>query len=393
VRPDIAIVAPYPPQGSRHAGTSGVASYAANLAHALSGHGAAVHVIAEAMAGEPAHSRDGAIRVQRSWRRGAWALPTAARAAAATGAPVVHLQHETFLYGGALAAPGIPPALSGLRRRAGLAVTMHHVVDPARVDQGFVALHGVRAPATVARAGLAGVQRAIAALADRVIVHEPAFARVIAGATVVPHGIEPAQRWPRGAARRALGLDDRLAVLCFGYVAPYKGLEGVLAAGSAVVDRVQLVVAGGAHPRMQDYARRLAERWAPVARFTGHVPEADVARWFAAADVALFNYPAAFASSGALALALAHHTPALLSPALAAAYSAPATLAVPRAPDGLTRRLAALATDPATLARLGEQSQVLARDRAWPAIAGRHLELYEEVKRANRHASRRLRAA
>jgi glycosyltransferase involved in cell wall biosynthesis len=392
LRPDVTIVAPYPPRGSRHAGTTGVASYVANLAHALADRGASVSVIAQAEAGEPRELRDGAIRVQRSWGRGAGALPTAARAAAATGAPVVHLQHETFLYGGALAAPGIGPALSSLRRRAGLAVTMHHVVDPRRVDQGFVALHGVRAPATMARAGLAAVQGAIAARADRVIVHEPAFARVIPGAAVVPHGIEPAAPWPRADARRLLGLDDRLAVLCFGHVAPYKGLEAALMAATGA-DGVQLVVAGGAHPRMETYAQRLAERFAPVARFTGYVPEADVAAWFSAADVALFNYPAAFSSSGALALALAYRTPALLSPALTAAYGAPATLAVPRAPEGLARRLGALAADTGALARLGEQTQVLARDRAWSTIAGRHLDLYEEVKRVDRRSGRRLRAA
>jgi glycosyltransferase involved in cell wall biosynthesis len=391
LRPDVTIVAAYPPRGSRHAGMTGVASYAANLAHGLADRGASVSVIAQAEAGEPREARDGAIRVQRSWRRGAWALPTAARAAAATGAPVVHLQHETFLYGGALAAPGIGPALSSLRRRAGLAVTMHHVVDPRRVDRGFVALHGARAPAALARAGLAGVQATIAARADRVIVHEPAFARVIPDAAVVPHGIEPARPRPRAAARRALGLDGRLTVLCFGHVAPYKGLEAALGDGAAVADRVQLVVAGGAHPRMEDYAQRLAERFEPVARFTGYVPEADVASWFSAADVALFNYPTAFASSGALALALAYRTPALLSPALAAAYGAPATLAVN--PGGLARRLAALAADRGALARLGEQTQVLARDRAWSTIAGRHLDLYEEVKRADRRSGRSLRAA
>ncbi len=424
MRPDVALVAPYPPRGARHAGSSGVASYAANLAQALASQGASVCVIAQALPGEPPLSADGAVAVRRHWRRGALALPAAARAAAATGAPVVHIQHETFLYGGALAAPGIGPALGLLRRRAATVVTMHHVVAPREVDASFVALHGVRAPAAVARAGLAGIQGTIAALADRVIVHEPAFARLVPGAAVIPHGIEPGR--PSGAAgashgiepappsgaagpphgieqpapaparevaRRALGLDDRLVVLCFGHVAPYKGLEGALAAAAAAGDRVALVVAGGAHPRMEGYARGLARHWAGTARFAGYVPERDVAGWFVAADVALFNYPTAFASSGALALALAYGTPVLLSPALAACYDAPSALVAPRAPEALGRRLAALAADRRALAPLAEQAGALARDRAWPAVARRHLELYEEVNRADRDAGRRLRAA
>ena len=35
VRPDVALIAPYPPRDERHGGHSGVASYTANLAHAL----------------------------------------------------------------------------------------------------------------------------------------------------------------------------------------------------------------------------------------------------------------------------------------------------------------------------------------------------------------------
>ena len=69
--------------------------------------------------GEPRVARDGPIRVQRACRRGAWALPTAARAAPPRAPAVVHLQYETFLYGGPLAVPGLGPALSSLRRRAG----------------------------------------------------------------------------------------------------------------------------------------------------------------------------------------------------------------------------------------------------------------------------------
>ena len=34
--PDVALVSPYPTRGERHGGASGVASYTANLAHALS---------------------------------------------------------------------------------------------------------------------------------------------------------------------------------------------------------------------------------------------------------------------------------------------------------------------------------------------------------------------
>ncbi|HEY9557870.1 MAG TPA: hypothetical protein VIR58_14125, partial [Acidimicrobiales bacterium] len=73
--PDVVLVAPYPTAGQRHAGPSGVASYSANLAHALSGRGASVEVIAPEepdAPDEPEISRDGSIVVRRAFRRGPW---------------------------------------------------------------------------------------------------------------------------------------------------------------------------------------------------------------------------------------------------------------------------------------------------------------------------------
>jgi glycosyltransferase involved in cell wall biosynthesis len=376
-RPDLALIAPFPALGERHGGWTGVASYSANLVAALVDAGARVTVLASDESGEPAVARDGALEVRRVWRRGPAALPVAAAAALGTGAPVVHLQHELFLYGGAAAVPGIVPALAALRDRRSL-VTMHHVVDPRAVDADFTATHRVRAPAPVARAGVAAVQRAIRALADAVVVHEPSFAAVVPGAEVVPHGIEDAERADRESARAALGVTgDRLCALCFGYLAPYKGLEAALGAARLAGDRVELVIAGGEHPRLaDDYAGRLRATAPPNARFTGFVPDADVPRWFAAADIALLPYPQPFASSGPLALALAHGTPVLLSDALARTTGAPSELAVGTDPARIAARLHELAADPSERERLRTAAATLTTGRTWPEIARRHLDLY-----------------
>ncbi|MGH3744274.1 MAG: glycosyltransferase, partial [Mycobacteriales bacterium] len=310
MRPDVALVSPYPAAGRRHEGFSGVASYTANLAHGLTGAGLNVRVVAPEAPGPRAYDDEG-VRVERSFRRGPRALSTALRAARATGAPVVHLQHELFLYGGPLALPALPVALRAARRTSVPAVvTMHQVVDPSTVDDAYVRMHRVAAPARLARAGLAGVQHTIGRLAARTVVHEPAFARFVPGAAVVPHGVEEHDPADRAAARRRLGLDpDAFTALCFGFVAPYKGLETACAA--ADLAGVDVVVAGGEHPRLagrDDYAGELRRRF-PAARFTGYVDEADVADWFGAVDVALFCYPRPHAASGALALALAYGTP------------------------------------------------------------------------------------
>ena len=374
--PDVAIISPFPALGERHGGFTGVASYSANLAGSLVDAGARVTVLAANDPSEPAVATDGSLEVRRVWKRGAGALPGAAAAALATGAPAVHLQHELFLYGGPSAVPGIVPALAALRRRNAV-VTMHHVVDPRAVDADFTATHRVRAPAPVARAGVTAVQRTIAALADTVVVHEPSFARIVPGAAVVPHGVETPERGDRAAARAALGVKG-FCVLCFGFLAPYKGLEAALGAARLAGEGVELVIAGGEHPRLagDGYADALRAAAPTNARFAGYVADADVARWFAAADVALLPYPQPFASSGPLALALAHGTPVLLSDALAGTVGAPDELAVPTDPAAIAARLAALAADRADRERLRAAATTLAAGRSWPEVARRHLDLY-----------------
>jgi glycosyltransferase involved in cell wall biosynthesis len=374
--PDVALISPFPALGERHGGFTGVASYSANLAGALDDAGARVTVLAAQDPSEPAVTTDGTLEVRRVWKRGPGALPGAAAAALATGAPAVHVQHELFLYGGPSAVPGIVPALAALRGRNAV-VTMHHVVDPKTVDADFTATHRVRAPAPVARVGVAAVQRTIAALADTVVVHEPSFTHVIPGAEVVPHGVEVPERGDRAAARAALGVKG-LCVLCFGFLAPYKGLEAALGAARLAGEDVELVIAGGEHPRLagDGYADGLRASAPANVRFTGYVADADVARWFAAADVALLPYPQPFASSGPLALALAHGTPVLLSDALAGTVGAPDELAVPTDPAAIAARLDALAADRGDRERLRAAAATLAAGRSWPEVARRHLDLY-----------------
>lgn len=386
MRPDVALIAPYPPQGVRHGGHSGVASYTANLAHALAGRGVHVAVVADRVEGDPARFDDGPVEVHRTFDLGPAALPTAARGARALGASVVHLQFELFLYGGAPSLPGLFPALASLRRTgdsAPLVTTMHQVVDPAEIDRAYTRLHRVPAPAVVARRGMAAVQSAIGHASARVVVHEEPFKAAVVDATVIPHGIEARRRAGRDEARRALGVDpDRFVVLCFGFLAPYKGLEVVLDAAGLVPPHVEVVVAGGEHPRLvgeTSFGAGLRERYGQVARFTGWVPDADVSRWFAAADVALFPYPKPFSSSGALALALSLGTPVLLSPALARCAGAPSATSVALDPRALAHRLDELSRHPDELAALAHWSAVLAAGRSWSAVADRHAHLYEEV--------------
>ena len=381
---DISLIAPYPAlSGSHHAGSSGVASYSANLARALRANGAEVRVIAPIDRAGPRIEHDGdGLCVERCFRLDASGIVHAARTAA-DRAPVSHLQFELFLYGGPASLVGVLAALAELRRRRVPAVvTLHQTVDPATVDRRYTALHRVSVPAPVARVGIDTLQRAINRAAAATIVHEEPFREIIRGATVIPHGIERIVPRDRDLARAELGLDDRLVALCFGFLAPYKGLELALEAGERAGRDVLVVAAGADHPRLatsgDDYGDRLRARFGSTARFTGWVPGEDVERWFCAADVALFPYPQPFSSSGAVALALACGTPMLLSAPMARCMGAPSDLVASTA-SALATRLRSLVDDRGALADLGRWTACLADGRAWPDVADAHLDLYARV--------------
>lgn len=395
-RPDVTLVSAYPPPGDLHGGSSGVASYTANLARALADEGADVAVVAPHEAPEdPSTHRDGAVRVHRSGPRGRTALGDAVAVATRLGAGVTHVQHEWFLWGGPTSIPDTFRGLHALRRHdAPTVATLHQVVRRGVVDRAFTAVHGLPAPPQVVGPGFQALQRGLARQVDRVVVHEPAFTEALPRAAVIPHGLEPGSPLSKQQARRDLGLDDRLVVLNFGFVAPYKGLDAALRGIEAAGPDVLGIVAGGPHPRQGDaMLRHLQARFGHTARFTGFVPDEDVARWFRASDVALMLYPRPHASSGVLALALANDCPALLSPGLAETVGAPDVMRTTVDPVALATALRGVADDPARAHRLRTAGRRLATGRDWATTTRAHAALYEETLHAHRTARRGVRTA
>ena len=381
VRPDVAIVSPFPPPGRTHDGITGVAAYTANLARALSSQGASVAVVAPDETKAPSSHRADGVLVSRSGPRGPFALPRAIRRAAAMRPRVIHLQHEMFLFGGLSSIATLPKAVKLMRNHEqGAVTTVHQVVNAEQVGPEFLKMHRLRGPVAAARVAMNAYQAVLASI-GLIIVHEAGFLEQFPNAAVIPHGVEARMSPPREEARGRLGLagESRLVVLCFGFVAPYKGLEHALAAASQAPE-VFMVVAGGNHPRHgNEYAEALQRGWGGEARFTGWLSEEEIARWHSAADVALFCYPAPHSSSGAVAMALAYGTPLLASDALARGMGLPPELAVSLDQGELAEGLRRLAAARSSLAEMAQAVSRMAAGRGWPRVARRHLELYDRV--------------
>lgn len=130
----------------------------------------------------------------------------------------------------------------------------------------------------------------------------------------------PATDEDRSAARRALGLDERVAiVLCIGFLSPHKNYEAAVAAiASDPPDAFELHVVGTPirpMPDVQAHVERLralarAHPWLQMRE--EYVSDEDFDRWVRAADAVLTPYAEA-ASSGVMARAQLLGTPVITS--------------------------------------------------------------------------------
>lgn len=181
--------------------------------------------------------------------------------------------------------------------------------------------------------------------------------------------------------------DDRLVVLCFGLMRPYKGIGVLLDAwrganpGQAPVDGAELWIAG--MPKMDVSALRAASpanvRW--DARFVG---DDGLSAYFARADLVVLPYLEAD-QSGVLYTALAFGKPLLLSdvggfPELA---DTGAAKIVPAGDAGALRQaLQELLADREALERMGAAALAAAEGHySWSHVAHAHIALYEQLLR------------
>jgi glycosyltransferase involved in cell wall biosynthesis len=244
------------------------------------------------------------------------------------------------------------------------------------------------------RPGQLAAQRRLYERFDAIVVHsEHGRARLVeelgaddARVHVIPHGVlthlaEP----PAGKSRCPPPFEtDRLVVLMFGLMRPYKGIDILLDAwrgvdGQAPLSEAELWIVG--MPRMDISALRAAApanvRFMP--RFIG---DDELAAYFQRADLVVLPYLQAD-QSGVLFTALAFGKPLLLSdvggfPEIAVTGAARVVAAGD--PRALGRALRELLGDGAALAGMGASARVARVGRySWEAIAGAHLRLYERL--------------
>jgi glycosyltransferase involved in cell wall biosynthesis len=266
---------------------------------------------------------------------------------------VVHVQSLISTRFDALLWPAV-------RRRLPLAMTMHNIGSHERIRWDDWTLW--RCLAT----------------ADAVIVHTRQAADVA--------------RQRLGAARARLGLPRRARfVLAFGAIRPYKGLDGVIEALPEIRRRhadTRLLIAGpilvGDEAQYRETIRRTDVENAVIFR-PGYVPADQVASYFAAADVAVFNYRD-ITDSGSLRLACDMGTP-VVATAVGSfreflTDGVTARLVEPGDTPALAAALADVLADGEGAARMARAARALAASAwSWADSAKATVSLYDTIAR------------
>lgn len=253
-----------------------------------------------------------------------------------------------------------------------IAWTVHQPLPHERARRGLDRAGGL----VLAHAAnvLIAHDRASAARAARVL--RVAESRI----AIVPHGSYDGQYPPgraRAVVRGELGLrDDEVALLCFGHIRAYKGLELVLEAFERAPARCALVVAGLVLDEDAASALRDAAARDPRIRLRlEFIPDERVAELHAACDAAICPRSDG-GTSGVLALALDLGLPVIAADADAyrdLAGSADGTWwFAPGDAASLAEAIdAAVAADGDERAARGRRNRALTAQRGWPDIARR----------------------
>jgi glycosyltransferase involved in cell wall biosynthesis len=218
---------------------------------------------------------------------------------------------------------------------------------------------------------------------DRIVVHTRSGAEQLARFGVPP---ERTVRIPHGTFDAPpvaeLAPPAGRTLLFFGLIREYKGLD-VLVRALADVPDARLVVAGDPLDPVEP-VRRLAAELGVEDRIDwrlGYLPQEEVEALMREATLAVFPYRSGESASGALATALGHGRPAVVTDVLGEAVEEyGAGLVVPRdAPAALAAAIRRLLDDPAALEQAYEGTAAARRGLSWGAIAEAHEQLYSDL--------------
>jgi predicted GH43/DUF377 family glycosyl hydrolase/glycosyltransferase involved in cell wall biosynthesis len=215
--------------------------------------------------------------------------------------------------------------------------------------------------------------------------------------TVIPHGMPHIEPKGRRRLKAKMGLDGRQIISTFGLVGPGKGLEYVIEAMPAVVERhpdALYLIAGQTHPELlrqrgEEYRNRLVEAVEELGMsehvlfVNQYLEQSDIIEYLLASDVYVTPYldPNQI-TSGTLSYALGAGKAVVSTPYLHAkeALAHERGLLVPfHSPEGIAEAINQILDDPDRKATLERNAYTYANEATWPKTGARFLEVMNEL--------------
>jgi phosphatidylinositol alpha-mannosyltransferase len=203
---------------------------------------------------------------------------------------------------------------------------------------------------------------------------------------VIPNGVDVDRFHPGVPPFQEHVRPDRVNIVFVGRLDPRKGVHHLIAAMPRVIEltrgRVQLLIVGDSYLRPKLEAAVAPGARAHV-RFLGHVPSADLPRWYASADI--FVSPASGNESFGIVLIEAMASGKAVVASDIPGYRSVVTPGVnavtfpPGNVEALAETIADLALDPAKRQRLGASGRERSLEFSWTRVTDRIEAVYRRV--------------
>lgn len=252
----------------------------------------------------------------------------------------IMIQFEFSIFGGKIIIPQLLMLLLAFELMGkSTKIMFHQVITDINVLSGHLAIKRNGFKAKVLNILLEVFYRACGILSEKVFVHD----RVLAGRLskfvdsekikIIPHGMSVERKISNNFAKNSkkyFGVNNETKLVgLFGYCSWYKGTDWLIENFAKFAREnphlnVRLLVAGGESPTLrgtlayQKYHNRLQEVIKEANGniiYTGFVPESDVRKVFAAADLFVFPYRTKMSASGTFSLCIGFDKPYLVSEA------------------------------------------------------------------------------
>ncbi|HEY6460640.1 MAG TPA: glycosyltransferase family 4 protein, partial [Polyangiaceae bacterium] len=260
-----------------------------------------------------------------------------------------------------------------------------------------------------------GVMDALVELSERLVVMSSDGAALLhsvhgvdtARIDVIPHGIPSI---PERRSKSRLGVEGRSVILTFGLLSPDKGIEHVIDAMPAVLERhpnTVYVVLGATHPHIKQqhgetYRHMLesrAQRLGVDANVIFHnrfVSHEELGEFLGAADIYVTPYlKEEQSTSGTLAYAVGCGKAVISTPYRYARelLADGRGLLVPwRDAGAIAREVIGLLDDPSKRAELQHRAAEFGRGMSWPIVARRYVDSFRKAHEAHGERRRAFRA-